>query len=525
MSRIDQLASFSFDQSLNKKNASEYEQISSEQPSFEKLLNSKISIEEKIAAEKPTEVKPLKENLEETLGHEPVKLAEIDFAIHSDVDMSVIQGLDVSLGASEEIEGDVFVLNADDSTNNVKINTGVEGPVLRNVSGGTNLDQQQDFPISNLAPKAPKAPTVNDDNLDDDGVALQEDESEDIESAVMGVELNQMPVTPNNFHQAPDLIEESNVPSSAINGVSLNNLTGNKLDFDARAEIVERGVVDISLEENSEAGNLAKNIEFHENGVIASTAPVTQVGERSLSDNTKHSADGGGLKTEAILTTIQSQKADIHDDSPKVLSVQSFSFNEQFAKQFSRQSSDEVENNPQTTIENNPVEVSALFNSEVVLTESGNMIEFVSKDIKPAEQISMTISHMKAHGKSQMVLKLHPEELGKIDVKISFTEDKKISKIEITADNRNALAELKSTADQLRLSLSKIVELQDSDLKFNLRNDDASSSFAQNHNNSSSSNESKNGFAVLMGSETYQEQQHNESIELVINEGRLNIRV
>ena len=202
MSRIDQLASFSFDQSLNKKNASEYEQIGSEQSNFEKLLNSKISIEEKT-----TEAKPIKGSFEE----KPVELAEMDFSIHSNVNMAVSQESDISLEGLEE--GDVFVLNTDDSTNNVKINTDIEGPVLHNESGEINLNQQQDFPIS--IPED-KAPSIKNTNSNDDGVALQEDESEDVEFDVMGVELSQMPVIQNRVDQAPDLIEGSNVLSLSL---------------------------------------------------------------------------------------------------------------------------------------------------------------------------------------------------------------------------------------------------------------------------------------------------------------------
>jgi hypothetical protein len=120
------------------------------------------------------------------------------------------------------------------------------------------------------------------------------------------------------------------------------------------------------------------------------------------------------------------------------------------------------------------------------------VIEFNSPDLKPFEQISATTLHMKATGKSQIILKLHPEELGQINIRISFAANKQITKIQISADNTRALAELQSTSEQLRLSLSKVVEMQDAKLEFNLHNNNNNSNnaFAQQdqHNHNSDNN-------------------------------------
>jgi len=106
-----------------------------------------------------------------------------------------------------------------------------------------------------------------------------------------------------------------------------------------------------------------------------------------------------------------------------------------------------------------------------------NIIEFTSKDLVVADQIRATVAYMKKIGQSQITLKLNPVDLGKINVRIVFAADQKtIQKINISAENRNTLTDLKIAAEQLRASLGKVTNVKDTELTFDLEHN-----FSDNH--------------------------------------------
>jgi hypothetical protein len=115
---------------------------------------------------------------------------------------------------------------------------------------------------------------------------------------------------------------------------------------------------------------------------------------------------------------------------------------------------------------------------------TSNIIEIVDgANLKLVDQISMTAAYMKKIGQAQVTLKLHPQELGKISVRIVFAADHKtIQKINISAENHNTLADLKIAVEQLRLSLTAVTDIKKTELTFDLQhnfNDNHSAFFDQ----------------------------------------------
>jgi hypothetical protein len=113
----------------------------------------------------------------------------------------------------------------------------------------------------------------------------------------------------------------------------------------------------------------------------------------------------------------------------------------------------------------------------VKFNPTDNIIEFTSRDLVVADQISAATAYMKKIGQSQVTLKLNPADLGKINVRIVFAADQKtIQKINISAENRNTLADLKVAVEQLRASLSTVTNVKDTELTFDLEHN-----FSDNH--------------------------------------------
>jgi hypothetical protein len=140
------------------------------------------------------------------------------------------------------------------------------------------------------------------------------------------------------------------------------------------------------------------------------------------------------------------------------------------------------------------------FNDQVIrFNPADKVIEFSSVDLKVIDQISMTAAYMKKTNQSQITLKLHPEKMGRVDVRIVFAADQKtIQRISISAENLNTLADLRANSDALRASLTTVTNTKDTELNFDLRRN-----FNDNHNTFSQgqNTDSQDGYRQEQGSE------------------------
>jgi len=85
-----------------------------------------------------------------------------------------------------------------------------------------------------------------------------------------------------------------------------------------------------------------------------------------------------------------------------------------------------------------------------------------------AQQVSMQIYKAAVKGDTRITIKLHPEELGKVDVKLEMTKDGK-AKASVFADNSDTLNLLSRNANQLQKALNEAgLQAHTGDLSFHL---------------------------------------------------------
>lgn len=99
------------------------------------------------------------------------------------------------------------------------------------------------------------------------------------------------------------------------------------------------------------------------------------------------------------------------------------------------------------------------------------------------EQITVQMSKMVKEGKDEMTIHLRPEELGKIEIKLEFSSDKKVQGT-IIADKASTLDLLQKDADTLQRTLQDAgLQADAGSLQFSLRGDGQNNASAQNGTN------------------------------------------
>jgi|GEM_PF-5220955 len=86
-----------------------------------------------------------------------------------------------------------------------------------------------------------------------------------------------------------------------------------------------------------------------------------------------------------------------------------------------------------------------------------------------ADQISMAVKSAVGRGQSEISLRMYPEDLGAVDVKIEFSEVGKIQSIKFFATKESTLELLQKDYSILERSLKEVVNAEDASLSFNLR--------------------------------------------------------
>lgn len=95
------------------------------------------------------------------------------------------------------------------------------------------------------------------------------------------------------------------------------------------------------------------------------------------------------------------------------------------------------------------------------------------------EQVSLHISHMVKSGDDQLTLKLSPEDLGTVEVKLNISSDKKVTAT-VKADNQSTLDLLKQDADKLQQALQDAgLQADANGLQFSLRDNGQSNESPQ----------------------------------------------
>lgn len=86
-----------------------------------------------------------------------------------------------------------------------------------------------------------------------------------------------------------------------------------------------------------------------------------------------------------------------------------------------------------------------------------------------ADQISMAVKSAVGRGQSEISLRMYPEDLGAVDVKIEFSEIGKVQSIKFFATKESTLELLQKDYSILERSLKEVVNAEDASLSFNLR--------------------------------------------------------
>lgn len=86
-----------------------------------------------------------------------------------------------------------------------------------------------------------------------------------------------------------------------------------------------------------------------------------------------------------------------------------------------------------------------------------------------ADQISMAVRSAVGRGQSEISLRMYPEDLGAVDVRIEFSEVGKVQSIKFFATKESTLELLQKDYSILERSLKEVVNAEDASLSFNLR--------------------------------------------------------
>jgi hypothetical protein len=86
-----------------------------------------------------------------------------------------------------------------------------------------------------------------------------------------------------------------------------------------------------------------------------------------------------------------------------------------------------------------------------------------------ADQISMAVKSAVGRGQSEISLRMYPEDLGAVDVKIEFSEVGKVQSIKFFAAKESTLELLQKDYSILERSLKEVINAEDASLSFNLK--------------------------------------------------------
>lgn len=85
------------------------------------------------------------------------------------------------------------------------------------------------------------------------------------------------------------------------------------------------------------------------------------------------------------------------------------------------------------------------------------------------DQVVMAVNTAVSRGKSDITLSLFPESLGSVEVRIEFSKIGEVHSVKFYAEKQETLALLSNDAKALENSLSKVVNIDDASLSFNLK--------------------------------------------------------
>jgi hypothetical protein len=86
-----------------------------------------------------------------------------------------------------------------------------------------------------------------------------------------------------------------------------------------------------------------------------------------------------------------------------------------------------------------------------------------------ADQVTIGIKEHAKTGAKDLVINLHPAELGKVEIRMHISVDGKVEKIELTAQNKDTLGILLETTDKLTEGLKQVSSSDGASLSFNLK--------------------------------------------------------
>ncbi len=356
------------------------------------------------------------------------------------------------------------VSNDVDASKFAKFHAGQEVPIDAGLKGSFDVDFNVDFVSADFNANQ----TLSTDDFDDLDLESQDLQDESWGQGVGNVTSEQMPIMVNPFGGNLEVNSVRNFDSDKV-GEDLSQIDTDVLQVPARfAQEVNREESKV----NEPKADKSFSLDLREEDLLdLARSSKASDQDSNFQDSKRATVASVDFAVDDDLRAFENST--VASDSSKLIDKNFSSFEQ---KVLSDNDLGDPRDNSFASFDD-ARQVFLFDDKTVKFNPTDNIIEFTSKDLVVADQISAAAAYMKKIGQSQITLKLNPADLGKINVRIVFAADQKtIQKINISAENRNTLADLKVAVEQLRASLSTVTNVKDTELTFDLEHN-----FSDNH--------------------------------------------
>ena len=261
----------------------------------------------------------------------------------------------------------------------------------------------------------------------------------------------------------------------------------------------------LNFENVSELNN-GNTISFAGNEEYENEFAIANIANNNLNKNERHNRDSEfSANTRRVQDVFDETSENSAEQITKIsteeeLNSQQDNQDNDFLKKHAKDSKDDLaqsSRSEQNTVDadnfssNLRVEHFSSKNSSLQFVESNsheNAEQLRNNSTRPLDQITMKLQENLRSGNSKMMLSLTPENLGKVEIELSITENK-IAKISVTAIKQDTLSMIIKDSTILEEAVKEIIK-SDIEMEFSLKQENN-----DNGNESNQGNNSENSFS------------------------------